>query len=506
MKIINLLFFVLLLCSNVVFASAFDEREYSLDHQLRVAVERQKAGVAFDAPLSQEWQGFFNQAVGRVSKALTDDPVITGARKVELHEMLTRVNNFGQEKFKAGEMDTHWYLFLHRLMGEVLTVVHDAVEGENLDFSSLSYDSLLQFDGVVENFESELFLRRHHLRALRDRFAADMCRRSRMYDRDGAIGGKGDYLFSRTEGEALKFTFGKFDRSPSLYMDVFFLPYIGTPDQVIFPISGINEAMTHRIALLGFPTEPTAYDGGLKRASARSFGDHDLRHAKSLFLSSTIAQDLERLELKNDPLLQILRPLWSLIQDCKDENEKKKAEIAFFFGFHEGGYENEYYQDQYPNVTDFFKDLRQRVVGEEVYFYPNAFVYSQDSKIAFYRENLLEEKGIEIELLAGSRPLDDSLFTITPFGNEVIELPPELREHFHGLDSWHCLGEDYRQSRNVLYDYYQMILEMKLDLPDFWRTADGKAFNKENFPHKAVQDYLNKEIAPVLLKIQGVKS
>jgi len=108
--------------------------------------------------------------------------------------------------------------------------------------------------------------------------------------------------------------------------------------------------------------------------------------------------------------------------------------------------------------------------------------------------------------LAGSRPLDDSLFTITPFGNEVIELPPELREHFHGLDSWHCLGEDYRQSRNVLYDYYQMILEMKLDLPDFWRTADGKAFNKENFPHKAVQDYLNKEIAPVLLKIQGVKS
>lgn len=513
--------------STTVFASTScddEQEEYTLAYQLGIALERQKGGVKFDAPLSEQWHGFFNQAVRRVSTFLKDDSVVTGERKEELHEMLDCVNTLGQKKFEAGEMDTHWYLFLNRMMGEILTVVQSDEEGDDADdsnFGGLSYESLEEFAECVEQFSDIMFVRKNHLNAIRQFYGG-------VYDTGFTNGVSNDPEPWRLKGDnekVIEVPYSTFEYAFPLLMDCFHLPYIGTAEQVLFPITGLNEAMSHRIALSGFPTEPTAYDGGQYPASARRFGNHDLvDHAESLFAPSAGLLQIKSFNPIHDPLLKIMHPLLQRIQKHANENERLQAEIAFFYGFHEQGVIG-FFRSNEITAKAYFDALGTASKTQNITFKEDAFSFPLKSKYAFYKATLLTGD-LDIERLAGERPLDDTLFSLNEYEDEVMTLLDDSKTYREAVEndrlailrdggdvkpSQFCLYqnviefpgvESYATNKNILYDYYGLILEMGLEVPDFWRDVKKNPLDQDSFPHEAVQDYLNNDIAPILLKIQ----
>lgn len=97
--------------------------DISFTEQCSVAFKRQEARTPFDAPMLAEdgWETFFTQGIRRVQNILDSRQEILNDRKDKLSLMLHQVSSMGDELFAEKKMDTHWYFFLHRLMGEILT-------------------------------------------------------------------------------------------------------------------------------------------------------------------------------------------------------------------------------------------------------------------------------------------------------------------------------------------------------------------------------------------------
>lgn len=167
-----ILFIYLLFITSIlspIHATQATTNDISFTEQCSVAFRRQEVGTPFDAPMLAEdsWGDFFTQGVRRVQNVLDSRQEILNDRKDKLSLMLHQVSSMGDELFAEKKMDTHWYFFLHRLMGEILT---RSYEEPSLPFVHLESDfrDPTDFDGLVDTFEVQRMLRREHLTEARE--------------------------------------------------------------------------------------------------------------------------------------------------------------------------------------------------------------------------------------------------------------------------------------------------------------------------------------------------
>ncbi|NRA90526.1 MAG: hypothetical protein HRU43_05300 [Simkaniaceae bacterium] len=520
---LSLLFSFFLSFSSVSFASGTITAESTFEDQLAVALKRQQAGVPFDAPLEiqEGWQDFFNQAVSRVRAVLEEDDQVEGARKTELYRMLDLVNTKGGDLFGVGEMDTHWYLFLHRLMGEVLSEVHNAQGAEERFFgiSRFSFQSPKEFVELVEGFATEVFLRKEHLETVRSYLEAQFREATQ---EDGSV-----YLHNSPplKWADAEYSFELCADSLVLNMDCFYLPHIGPSKEILFPIELMNAAMAHRICLGGIPTAITDFDS-TKRAVASAFLNHDLLGHGILF--SRLAEPVLHFDPVKDPYVSAVHPLWQAIDGHQNTQEKRMAHLGFFEGIHEVAYEpNAALFFSFGVDTNRFDNLKGYLKTGLPTQDPSSFC-PMDSKDEFLRaywstKNIIIEDFVE-EFDWDKSPLLPDLAEVyehIPFRNSetcVVFTPSEdSREICRTLAVEQKYAFYYHEATNTAiggfnvsiilskmgaYSNYQMLIEHGVDLPDHLKAEDGAFFTLETLPGNRVAEYFRDVVYPTLLTVQ----
>ncbi len=521
---ISFVAFLFLLNYLSIFASSTEEFTY--EYQLNVALKRQQAGVLFDAPLetSEGWQQFFDQGVRRVETVLETDTLVEEDQKTELHTMLELVAAKGENLFTTGEMDTHWYAFLHRLMGEVLSRVQAKQEGvyEDLFYHSypnpdkkeeyeekeegeiVYYARAKNFSILVKTFEKTLFLRKNHLKEVR----VFLCSKQELEDKSSVHYNFsiGDSPFEETAYFLLMKT------SFPIIQDCFYLPFIGSQEEVLFPVPLMNRATTHRICSVGYPTVPTAFDGGLL-STATKFGNHDLIDHGIIFraLPGTL---IMQLNVEEDPLLQVIHPLLEKIEDHPNKSERGALQAGFFRATHEFDWR---FLLRPTLGTRPFTDAvnpnrwKEEIQGKQTsLYYP--LTLPMENEFSFFQEHFrrfdvevtgpFDPTNFTYELSKPENPI--YYFSVEPKSFAAAEDLSKKKSFVSFDQENHVISTkkfNYARYKTVLWDQYQMLIDLGVDLPSSLKTEDGDFFTEDTLNRTLVAKYFQEVIYPLLLKV-----
>ncbi|NCQ66115.1 MAG: hypothetical protein GW748_00005 [Alphaproteobacteria bacterium] len=543
-------FFISLFASlhiNTAGASTPAENQYSFEEQLAVAVQRQIDGTPFVEPFhaheKEQWNGFFNEAI-RLSKTVVEQEQesIGDDRKAELSEMLRLVEKKGENLFSEDKMNTNRYLFLHLMMGEVLSIVHEGM-GAYLQYDSMKgrifYREPRDFQKNIDQLENVLLVREQgieEVRAFMSNYTMDF---------SGIINTEKDIFRITIDSKEIEFRFSFLDSCYFLTMDSFFLPYIGSKKQVLYSIKTLNKALAHRVSPIGFPTLPSNYDANTN-AAASTFALHDLSdHAVPLF-QYFCNQTINEFNPEKDPLLKLMHPLWIKIEGLKDQdpNKYQSAQVAFFRGFHEFGfpYNFSYIYDQRTEETDriHFEKLENTVKSKEL-SWPCRFELDFESKETYYKKwlrfydleiigflnvnelqpNWYDDTDDIVQVSIESEEQRIELNNITyrdPYGHLFFK---PLVKNSRGL--WEEIPYDADKNlmtdQNIIFVSFFTALDSFYNMKkEMWETAwllnrpkgsldsaflgpDKKIKNKEDFPYNEFYSYLKETTGRVLIDL-----
>lgn len=270
--------------------------------------------------------------------------------------------------------------------------------------------------------------------------------------------------------------------------DCFFLPFIGTPRQTLFPISYMNKAIAHRICLIGISTEPSDYDAAQNRPPSE-FLDHDLGHGR--LFSFLPGLNINCFSPETDPLLKKIHPIWKKTSQTKESF----YEGAFFMAVHEGCWSVLDNIFRYTNLTKLEEALTTELNTD-----PKLDVELEDfanDEFTFY-SNFLRKKNITLRKLIDPLPNDYGKYCeIDPISNENLDLEPRFSiEERDGKTVLFIASADYQSEKRLLFSYYSLLLYLKIDLPRELYDHLGKPQTMENFDGVTTAQFMKNTLFP----------